>query len=241
MLLAAGLALGLWAQKPKPTVTVAAAANLSDVCPLLAAQFEAETGTHPVFSFGSTALLTQQIENGAPFDVFLAADAEHPEKLDREGLLVAGSRVAYATGVLALWVPPTSHARIERLEDLGLPDVRVIAVARPELAPYGQATVETLTKLGLWDRVKAKVVYSDNISMAKQYGTSGNADAVFTAWSLVLSEKGKVIPVDAGLHKPIVQELGVVKNSKNQAAAREFAGFVAGDKGKAILAKHGYR
>ncbi len=226
---------------PKQSVTVAAAANLTEVCQLLGAQFEAETGIHPVFSFGSTALLTRQIESGAPYDLFLAADAEHPEKLDKEGLLVPGSRAVYATGVLALWVPPGGHAKIERLEDLASKDVRVIAAARPELAPYGQATVETLTRLGLWERVKPAVVYSDNISMAKQYGTSGNADAVFTAWSLVLSEKGKVIQVDEALHKPITQEMGVLAHSTNQAAARAFASFLSGGKGRGLLASHGYR
>ncbi len=235
--LAAAVALAA----PKEPVTIAAAANLSEVCQTLGAQFETETGIHPVFSFGSTALLTQQIENGAPFDLFLAADAEHPEKLDREGLLAPGSRVVYATGVLALWVPPQSRAKIERLEDLAGADVHVIAVARPELAPYGQATVETLTKLGLWDRVKPKVVYSDNISMAKQFGTSGNADAVFTAWSLVLSEKGKTIQVDENLHRPITQEMGILAHSKNQVAARSFATFLTAGKGRDILASHGYR
>jgi molybdate transport system substrate-binding protein len=214
---------------------------LSEVCPLLGQQFEADSGIHPVFSFGSTAVLTQQIENGAPYDLFLAADSDHPEKLDREGLLAPGTRVVYATGVLALWIPPGSHAKIERLEDLSGPDVRVIAVARPELAPYGKATVESLTKLGIWDRVKAKVVYSDNISMAKQYGSTGNADAVFTAWSLVLGEKGRTIPVDAGLHKPITQEMGLVAKSKNEAAARAFAAFLTGPNGRGILAGRGYR
>jgi molybdate transport system substrate-binding protein len=235
--LAAGFALAA----PKQSLTIAAASNLTDVCHSLGAEFEAETGIHPVFSFGSTAALTRQIENGGPYDLFLAADAEHPEKLDKEGLLAAGSRLAYATGVLAMWVPPGSHAKIERLEDLASNDVRVIAVARPELAPYGQATVETLTKLGLWDRVKPKVVYSDNIGMAKQYGSSGNADAVFTAWSLVLFEKGKVFPVEESLHKPITQEMGVLAHSSNQDAARSFAAFLATGKGREILAAHGYR
>ena len=235
------LSAGFLLAAPKQSVTIAAASNLTDVCQTLGAEFEAETGIHPVFSFGSTAVLTQQIENGGPFDLFLAADAEHPEKLDKEGLLASGSRVVYATGVLAMWVPPGGHAKIERIEDLASSDVRVIAVARPELAPYGLATVETLTKLGLWDRVKPKVVYSDNISMAKQYGSSGNADAVFTAWSLVLSEKGKVLPVEEGLHKPITQELGVLAHAANQEAARSFASFLATGKGRDILAAHGYR
>jgi cytochrome c peroxidase len=229
-----------WAA-PKQSVTIAAAANLTEVCGLLGTQFESATGIHPVFSFGSTAQLTQQIENGAPFDLFLAADSEHPKKLDDEGMLAKGTRAVYATGVLALWVPPASRAKINGLEDLAGSDVRVIAIARPELAPYGAATVETLTKLGLWERVKSKVVYGDNISMAKQYGTSGNADAVFTAWSLVLTESGKLIQVDEKLHAPITQELGVVARSTNQAAARSFATFVTSGKGREILSTHGYR
>jgi molybdate transport system substrate-binding protein len=93
----------------------------------------------------------------------------------------------------------------------------------------------------LWERVKSKVVYGDNIGMAKQYGTSGNADAVFTAWSLVLAEKGKVIQMDEKLHAPITQELGVVARSANQAAARSFAAFLMGAKGREILSTHGYR
>ena len=235
------LAACLASAQTKPQVTIAAAANLTDVCQTLGAQFEKETGIHPVFSFGSTAQLTQQIENGAPFDLFLAADSEHARKLEGEGLLAAGTRAVYATGVLALWVPPTSHAKIGRIEDLASGDVKVIALAKPELAPYGQAAVETLTKLGVWDRVKAKVVYGDNISMARQYGSSGNADAVFTAWSLVLKESGKVIQVGEELHNPITQELGVVAKSADQPAARSFAACLLTGKGRDTLAGHGYR
>jgi molybdate transport system substrate-binding protein len=226
---------------PKQTVTIAAAANLSGVCPELGVEFEAKTGIHPVFTFGSTAQLTQQIENGAPFDLFLAADAEHPRKLDDERLLLADTRTVYATGVLVLWIPSGSHAKIDRIQDLASGDVKVIALAKPELAPYGQAAVETLTGAGLWDRVKPKIVYADNISMAKQYGTSGNADAVFTAGSLVLRESGKVLPIDEALHKPIAQEMGVVAKSANRAAAKSFAAFLLTGKGRDILAANGYR
>src|ERR1700689_902050 len=128
-------------QPAKPQLTVAAAANLTDVAKVLGTQFETDTGIHTVFSFGSTAQLTQQIENGAPFDAFLAADTEHVQELDQKGLLVRGSRAAYANGVLALWVP-SSAIPINRIADLTFPQVRVIAVAKPELAPYGAATME---------------------------------------------------------------------------------------------------
>lgn len=222
-------------------VTVAAAANLSDVFRTIGPQFQAATGIHPVFSFGSTAQLTQQIENGAPYDVFAAADESHVDQLDREGRLAHGSKAIYATGILALWIPPTSRAKVETPANLTSTDVHVIAVARPELAPYGAATVETLQNLGIWQQVKSKVVYADSISMARQYGTSGNADAVFTAYSLVLKQEGKVLQIDEKLHKPIQQALGIVGTSINQSSAAKFTDFLLKGKGREILARHGYR
>src|SRR4029077_5469049 len=105
----------------RPEITVAAAANLIDVFGQIGPEFEATTGIHPVFSFASTAELTQQIEQSAPFDVFLAADADHVESLDHKGLLLPGTRAAYAIGVLALWVPESSGAKINSLADLTLP------------------------------------------------------------------------------------------------------------------------
>ena len=149
-------------------VIVAAAANLTDVFQALGPTFEAATGIHPVFSFGATAQLAQQIENAAPYDVFAAADEEHVEQLDRKGLLVPHSRAVYAIGILALWIPPQSKANVSRVEDLNSAGIRVIAAAKPELAPYGQATVETLQGAGIWEQVKARIVYGNSISMAKQ-------------------------------------------------------------------------
>lgn len=228
-------------QTTKEEVTVAAAANLIQVFQKLGPQFESETGIHPVFSFASTAQLTRQIENSAPFDVMAAADAEHVDELDRKGLLMPGSRAVYATGVLALWIPPGSQAAVSRIQDLALPEVRIIAVAKPELAPYGQAAVDTLHRLDLWEKVKSKIVYAENISMAKQYGTSKNAEAVFTAYSLVLKEPGKIIQVGESLHDPITQELGIVANSKHPIGAHRFADFLLTGKGRDILSSYGYK
>lgn len=226
---------------PAPRVTIAAAANLTDVFQVIGPEFEAATGVHPVFSFGSTAQLTQQIENSAPFDVFAAADATHVAELDRRGLLLAHSRAVYARGILALWIPPGAKAVIDRIEDLANPDVRFIAAAKPELAPYGQAAVETLQHLNLWTRVQSKMVYAENINVARQYGLSHNADAVFTAYSLLLREPGKVIQVSESLHPPIDQELGIVASSKNLEPARKFVDFLLHGEGRAVLLKSGYR
>ncbi len=219
---------------------IAAAANLTDVFQKMGPEFESATGVHPVFSFASTAQLTQQIENSAPFDVFAAADATHVEELERKGLLLAGSRAVYARGILALWVPAGTRSGITRIEDLGKPGVHFIAIAKPELAPYGQAAVETLQHLGIWTRVQSKIVYAENINVARQYGASHNADAVFTAYSLVLHEPGTLLPVDESLHAPIDQELGIIANSKNLRSARKFTDFLLRGPGRKMLLKSGY-
>ncbi len=221
-------------------ITVAAAANLSEAAQTLGPQFESQTGIHPVFSFASTAQLTTQIENAAPFDVFLSADAQHVDELDQKGLLSPGTSSVYAIGVLALWIPSSSLV-IQRVEDLASPEVRVIAVAKPELAPYGQAAVEALHRAGIWDRVNSRLVYAENINMAKQYGTSNNADAVFTSYSLVLKEAGRVIQVDQALHEPITQKLGIVAASSHKGDALKFTDFLLRGKGRQVLSGFGYR
>ena len=225
-------------------LAVAAAANLTDVLGTLGPAFEAKTGIHPVFSFASTAQLTQQIEHAAPFDVFLSADASHVDQLDQEHLLASGSRAVYAIGVLALWIPPKSEALINNavngIADLLSPSVSNIAIAKPELAPYGAAAVASLKAAGIWDKVEPKVVYAENISMARQYGDSGNASAVFTAYSLVRKDAGKVIQVDEKLHSPIEQALGIIAASAHQAEARQFTDYLLKGAGRGTLREFGY-
>jgi molybdate transport system substrate-binding protein len=242
-LLIAGLALtaSMSGQTAKREVTVAAAANLSEAFQRLGPPFEAATGIHPVFSFGSTAQLTAQIENGAPFDVFAAADVEHVRQLIEKHLIQPGAWAVYGTGILALWIPPNSTAQVSGPADLVQPSVKVIALAKPELAPYGLAARETLQKLGIWSKVEPKIVYADNINMARQYGSSGNADAVFTAYSLVMKEQGNVIPINDSLHAPIDQAMAILWASRNQAAGREFMNFLLAGKGRDILRESGYR
>jgi molybdate transport system substrate-binding protein len=221
----------------KAEITVAAAANLVDVFGQLGPQFEAQAGIHPVFSFASTAQLTQQIENSAPFDVFAAADSEHIAKLDREKLLVPGSLAVYGLGVLVMWIPPGSKAQVSRLEELASPSVRVIAIANPQLAPYGRAALDLLERRADWQQVKPKIVYAENISMARQYGTSHNADVVFTAYSLVLHEGGTVIRVSS---EGLQQEVAVVAASQRRPEAQKFVDFLLHGKGREILSQFGY-
>ena len=223
---------------PQPELHVAAAANLNHALADLSAAFERQTQIHIVPTFGATAQLEQQIENGAPFDVFMAADVEHVTELAAKGATVPGTRAIYARGQLAIWAP--ERPGLTTLAGLTDPSIRIIAVAKPELAPYGSAAVEALKNAKLWDKVQKKIVYAPSISVAKQFADTGNADAAFTASSLTADEKGHSFLVDAKLHKPIDQELCILKSSKEQANAGAFVRFLATPAGKAILQRYGY-
>jgi molybdate transport system substrate-binding protein len=228
------------APEPAAKLTVAAAANLTDVFGEVERAFKAKTGGEVVFSYGSTAELAQQIDNGAPFDLFAAADTEHIDSLVKSRKLTADSRAIYALGQLALWIPKGEQSGVRELKDLTGRQVRFIAVAQPELAPYGQATIEVLKNAKIWDAVQPKVVYANSISQAKQMAESGNADATFTAYSLVLHDRGSVLKIDSQLHHPIEQALAIVASSPRIEQAKQFRSFLLGPDGRTILAKSGY-
>ena len=227
------------AGKPRE-LTVAAAANLNAVLEEIGKAFTLQTQTRVLFSYASTAQLTQQIKNGAPFDLFLAADTEHVDQLIEQRKVLPDSRAIFARGRLVLWVPPESPADIRRLEDLLKPGVRMIAAASPGSAPYGRAAVETLKAMGLWRRVERKIVYANNVNLARQYAASGNAEAAFTAYSLVLQAGGHIVEVDPANHHPLEQALGIVTGSPNQEPARRFVRFLQNGEGAALLEKYGY-
>src|ERR1043165_903149 len=160
-------------------INVAAAANLTDAFAEVGKQFTAETGIRVTYSFGATADLARQIENGAPFDVFASADVDHVEQLNTKSLLIPGTNKVYARGRLALWIPPGSSLKLGRIEEITRPEVERIAVAKPDLAPYGRATVESLRALNLWQQIEPKVIYGQNVSQTKQYASTGNAEGAF--------------------------------------------------------------
>jgi molybdate transport system substrate-binding protein len=221
-------------------LTVAAAANLTDVFGEVGPAFKAQKGIEVAFSYGATAELSQQIDNGAPFDVFAAADAEHIDSLIARQELVADSKAIYARGQLALWIPGGESSGNQDLKLLTAPTIRFIAVAQPKLAPYGQAAVEALTHAHLWDSLQHKIVYANSVSMAKQLAATGNADAAFTAYSLVLHDRGAVLKVDPGRYRPIEQALAIVASTSRREEAQQFRSFLLGPEGRAILAKSGY-
>ena len=222
-------------------IVVAAASNLTDAFAELGERFTRKSGVRVVYSFGATADLARQIENGAPFDVFAAADAKHVDDLLQQGLIVPGTRALYARGRLVLWVPEGGRARLSRIEEITNAEVGKIAIARPDIAPYGQAAVEALRVLNLWEEAEPRIVYGQSVSQAKQFASKGDADAAFIPRALVKAGEGQVIEVDERLHQPIEQALGVVQASGKHEAARRFLDFVLSPEGQELLERYGYR
>jgi molybdate transport system substrate-binding protein len=220
---------------------VAAAANLTDAFAEIGPRFTTKTGIRAVFSFGATADLAKQIENGAPFDVFAAADTEHVEQLESKGLLTPGTRAIYARGRLVIWLPPGSKLKVERIQDITGKDFERIAIPKPDVAPYGQAAVESLRTLGIWNEIEKRIVYAQNVSQAKQYAATGNTEIAFIPLALVKSGEGSYLEVSEDTHRPIDQALGIIKDSTKQVAARQFAEFLLSDQGQELLSQKGYR
>jgi molybdate transport system substrate-binding protein len=221
-------------------LVVAAAANLTDVFAQVGPRFKDKTGIRVVFSFGATADLARQIENGAPFDVFAAADTAHVDRLLDKGLITAGSRTLYARGRLVMWLPPGSNLKASQISDITAKEFGRVAIAKPDVAPYGQAAVESLRALGIWNQVEPKVVYGQNVSQTKQYAATGNAEVAFIPMALVKRGEGTFIEVNEESHKPIDQALGIVKDSAKQTAARQFVDFLISSEGQELLSKNGY-
>jgi molybdate transport system substrate-binding protein len=217
------------------TLTVAAAADLAALAPELGQVFEKANPTVRVrFVTEASAVLAQQIENGAPYDLFMSANAKFVDRLVLAGKL-APQPVVYATGRLAvLWRDGKHHD----VNDLARKWVRFVALANPQLAPYGAAAREALEHAQLWARIKPKVVYGENVRQTLQLFDSGNADAVFTAAGLVMERNPQMIPAD--WHQPIVQKAGIVTASAKQKAAALFLRFLEGSEAQEIFARHGF-
>lgn len=223
-----------------PELTVAAASDLTNSFQELGRQFEATHKIKVTFSFGSSGLLTRQIENGAPMDLFAAANVDYISQLEQKGLIVPGTKSIYARGRITLWTTADSPLKIEKVADLTRPEVKRIAIANPDHAPYGLAAQQALQSAGIWDAIKPKLVLGDNIRQTLQYAETGNVDVSIVALSLSQESKGRWTLIPEELHKPLDQGLAVMKTTHNEAVAREFASFVTGPEGRAILAKYGF-
>ncbi len=222
------------------SITVMAASDLTPAFEELGRQFERRAGVRVVFSFGSSGNLAKQIENGAPADLYAAANVKFVEDLERKGLLVPGTKALYGRGRLTIYAPAVSPHKFERLEDLARPEVERFSIANPEHAPYGQAAREALEGAGLWERVKEKCVFGEDVRTAQQFADSGNVDAALVALSLSLRGEGRWVLVPEELHRPLDQALAVVKAGRNQEGARAFAAFVNGPEGRPVMRKYGF-
>lgn len=230
------------APEPAGPVLIFAASDLRDALGDIAAAYRRTGGDSVALVFGSTGDLGTQIANGAPADLFFAANAEAIDALAAKGLIVDSTRRVYAIGRLALIgrcvsAPCTPLA----LSDLARPATRTVAIANPAHAPYGKAAKQTLERSGLWMQVAPKLVLGANISQAEQFVATGNADAGLVALSLVLRTPGRVYtPVDSALHDPLRQTAAVTTASAHAAAALAFLRFVEGEAGATLMRRYGF-
>lgn len=224
-------------------IQVAVAANFSAPIKLIAADFEKITGHKAVLSFGATGKFYAQITNGAPFEVFLAADEETPAKLEKEGAAVQGSRFTYATGKLVLW--SAQPGLVDAQGDILKKDAyKKIAIAAPKLAPYGAAALETMTNLGLLSSLKTKLVTAESIGQAFSFVSTGNAEIGFVALSQVYEggtiKRGSAWIVPENLHRPIRQDAVLLTRAKNNQAALMLLAFLRTENAKAVIRSFGY-
>lgn len=226
-------------------IRVAAAADLKFAMQDVAAQFEKQSGTKVAVTYGSSGNFFSQLQNGAPFDLFFSADIDYPRKLESTGMAEPGTLYEYAVGRIAIWTPADAKVDVARQGWKTLLDANVqkIAIANPEHAPYGRAAVVALQKAGIYEQVKAKLVYGENISQAAQFVQSGNAQAGIVAMALAVSpgmKGGKRWEIPVDMHPRIEQAAIVLKSAKNKDAARGFLEFVKSEAGRATLARYGF-
>ena len=222
---------------------MAVAANFTAPMQQIATQFEKDTGHKALLSFGATGKFFAQISNGAPFEIFLAADDETPAKLEKEGLGVAGSRFTYAVGKLVLW-----SANPDLVDASGAVlktgDFKHLAIANPKTAHYGAAAVEVMNKLGVLQNVQQRFVQGESIAQTHQFVYSGNAELGFVALSQVFKDGkltgGSMWAIPANLYSPILQDAVLLNKGKGKPAAVALLAYLKGEKARAIIKAFGY-
>jgi len=216
---------------------IAVAANFAGTARILGRQFEAETGHVAIFMFGSTGKHYAQILNGAPFDVFLAADAERPGLLEAQQNIIAGSRFTYAFGRIVLWSADDNLVDPEGFV-LGQGRFRHLSIADPELAPYGRAAREALIALGYWDAVAARIVRGKNVSQAYQFVSTRNAElGIVSVSQVVANEYGSAWNIPGSLYAPIEQQAVLLRD---RPAGHAFLAFLKSSSARAVIRANGY-
>ena len=242
------LALGLQltnlmpAYSQRGSLLVSAAASLKDVLEEIKPLFQkAYPGVNITFNFGASGALLQQIEQGAPVDVFISAAKRQMDTLDQKGELVPGTRGNLANNKLALIVPKESRA-VNSFNSLTNPEIKRIAIGEPRSVPAGQYAEQVLQKLNLLNQVKPKLMYANNVRQVLAAVESGNVDAgMVYVTDARISDKVRVVAIaDDNFHSPIVYPMAVLKSSKNQDAARAFLKFLSRNQAREVLRKYGF-
>lgn len=241
--LALALALPGCKKEPPPTLEppkIAAASDLAVAFEEVGAAFAKAHGVGPVFSFGSTGLLAKQLEQGAPFDGFAAANVAFVDGAVAAGACDGTTKALYARGRVVMW-SKNGVAPPARVEDLADARFAKIAIANPEHAPYGKAARQALERANVWPAVESRVVYGENVQQTLKFAQTGNAEVAVVALSLaVVTKDGAYTPIDPGLHAPLDQALVSCNRGKAKEAAKKFGEFVSSPEGRAIMKRYGF-
>jgi len=222
-------------------VRVAAAADLALAFGELGRDFEQQTGRRVIFSFGSTGLLARQLREGAPFDLFAAANESFVEEVVAAGACDGATKALYARGRIAVWTRRGSGTAPAAFEELANPRFSRIAIAHPEHAPYGQAARQAFQHAGIWNALAPKLVFGENVRQTLQFAQTGNADAAVVALALVIQDRDNPwLLVDEAMHRPIHQALVVCHRGGNFEGGKSFARFVNAEPGRALMRRYGF-
>ena len=223
---------------------VAVASNFTEPMKQLVTNFEKESGHDLRVTFGASGKFYAQIKQGAPFQVFLSADQDKPERLQQEGLILADSRFTYAQGALVLWSAKPSFVDAKG-QVLKQKNFKHLALANPKLAPYGLAAIDVLNKMGLKKQLQAQFVQGENIAQTYQFVASGNAELGFVALSQVMRAgkitKGSAWVIPKSFYRPIRQDAVILARAKNNTAARAFFTYLHSQEAQKIIQAYGYQ
>jgi len=225
---------------PPTEITVAAAADLQFAFAEIAALFEEETSYQVVLVFGSTGQLVQQIENGAPFDLIAAANMAYIDRLVDQKLVLPESVALYAQGRIVLAVNRASGVEATSLQDLRASNIRHVAIANPEHAPYGLAAKQALQSVGVWDQIQEKLVLAENVRQALQYIQTGDAEAGIISLSVANVPEVSWTLIDGSLYDPLNQALAVLAASQHPELAAQFSAYINGERGRPVMRRYGF-
>jgi len=234
------LGLGSIEAADPPSLTVFAAADLTFAFKELAPRFEKATGARVTLVFGSTGNFAQQIRQGGPADVFFAADPSFVDALSAEGVLLRETRTLYAQGRIVLATAKAFGPKLTDLRSLLDPQIRHVAIANPVHAPYGRAAEQALRKAGLWEALRPKLVFGENIRHTLQFVQTGAAEAGIVALSVANVPEVEWVTLDAASHAPLDQAAAVVRKSPRPELGLAFIQFVNGPEGRPIMKRYGF-